>query len=450
MVFHHVGLTVNRPDKKKCADDLVAADLFSRIANHAARRHARFMPLSRMHEPGTAVPKRSLPVWFPLLALIVLGCNLRSPLTAIQPVLGELRASLGLGSVGAGLLTSIPVLCFGLLPPLMSPLIGRMGIDRSIRLVLIGVAAATVIRPYTGIIGMFGGTLVIGVCIAMGNIVSLMLIARDFRRNVNGVTGFYTVSLNLGAMLTLGFTAPIAAWGGWQIALAGWVWLTLLALASRWLIDRQGRLAEHVEPDASDASKSQAAPESAMPAMVVWLMIAAFAIHIFAYYGLTAWLPTFLKTAGGMSGTQAGVVASSFQILSLTGSLGIPVLARRVSLGRLLVLMGAVWTVTPLWIVAAPSQWMLWSPIGSIAHGGTFVLIFMMIMKFSRTLDENRRISTKVQSAGYCFAALGPVLIGWLQGWPEGWWLAFGLLAVLTLGLIPAGLAIDRYEQRRG
>ena len=401
-----------------------------------------------MQEPDAPASRRSLPVWLPLFALIVLGCNLRSPLTAIQPVLGEIRASLGLGSVGAGLLTSIPVLCFGLLPPLLSPLIARWGIDRSIRVVLIGVALATVIRPYTGLTGMFAGTLVIGMCIAMGNIVSLMLIARDFQRNVNVVTGFYTVSLNLGAMLTLAFTAPVAGWGGWRVALAGWVGLVLLALASRWLIDRQGRVAEgelqvETRPETATADK--------MPSALVWLMVAAFAIHIFAYYGLTAWLPTFLTKAGGMSSTQAGVVASAFQILSLTGSLGIPVLARRVSLGWLLVLMGVVWTVTPLWIVAAPAQWMLWAPIGSIAHGGTFVLIFMMIMKFARSVDENRRTSTKVQSAGYCFAALGPVLIGWLQGRAEGWWLAFGLLAALTLLLIPVGLAIDRYERpRRG
>lgn len=283
-----------------------------------------------MQEPDAPASRRSLPVWLPLFALIVLGCNLRSPLTAIQPVLGEIRASLGLGSVGAGLLTSIPVLCFGLLPPLLSPLIARWGIDRSIRAVLIGVALATVIRPYTGLTGMFAGTLVIGMCIAMGNIVSLMLIARDFQRNVNVVTGFYTVSLNLGAMLTLAFTAPVAGWGGWRIALAGWVWLALLALASRWLIDRQGRVAEgelqvEMRPETATADK--------MPSALVWLMVAAFAIHIFAYYGLTAWLPTFLTKAGGMSSTQAGVVASAFQILSLTGSLGIPVLARRVSLG---------------------------------------------------------------------------------------------------------------------
>jgi CP family cyanate transporter-like MFS transporter len=92
---------------------------------------------------------------------------------------------------------------------------------------------------------------------------------------------------------------------------------------------------------------------------------------------------------------------------------------------------------------------MLWAPIGSIAHGGTFVLVFMMIMKFTRTMDENRRASTKAQSIGYCFAALGPTLTGWLQGTVYGWWLAFGMVAAITLVLIPLGLMLSRFENGR-
>jgi CP family cyanate transporter-like MFS transporter len=383
----------------------------------------------------------------PLLALILLGCNLRGPITAIQPVLGPIRESLGLGSVGAGLLTSIPVLCFGLLPPLVSPLIARLGIDRSIQLVLAGVALAMLLRPFAGIEGLFAGTLLIGLCIAIGNIVTLMLIARDFAGKTNLVTGLYTISLNLGAMLTLALTAPMADRMGWRLALAAWAGLVVMAMIVRLL----------TRPKASpDEERRSAAAELSAPAAprpgqqrAIWIMTLAFAVHIFAYYSLTAWLPTYLAGAGGMSATQAGIVASAFQILSLTGSLGIPLLARRFSLGTLMAAMGVIWTITPIWILLAPEQWMLWAPIGSIAHGGTFVLVFMMIMKFTRTMDENRRASTKAQSIGYCFAALGPTLTGWLQGTVYGWWLAFGMVAAITLVLIPLGLMLSRFENRR-
>lgn len=380
----------------------------------------------------------------PLLALVLLGCNLRGPITAIQPVLGQIRESLGIGSVGAGLLTSIPVLCFGLLPPLVSPLIARLGIDRSVQLVLAGVALAMLLRPFAGIEGLFAGTLLIGLCIAIGNIVTLMLIARDFAGRTNLVTGFYTISLNLGAMLTLALTAPMADRIGWRRALAAWAGLAAVAMIVRLLAPRE------TAPEESSRTTSEASSKAAtaMPGQqrAVWIMTLAFAVHIFAYYSLTAWLPTYLAGAGGMGATQAGIVASSFQILSLTGSLGIPLLARRFSLGTLMMAMGAIWTVTPIWILLAPEQWMFWSPIGSIAHGGTFVLVFMMIVKFTRTMDENRRASTKAQSIGYCFAALGPTLTGWLQGTAHGWWLAFGMIAAITPVLIPLGLVLSRFE----
>lgn len=381
-------------------------------------------------------------VWLALLALILLGCNLRSPLTAIQPVLGEIRESLELGTVGAGLLTSIPVLCFGLLPPLVSPLIARLGIDRSIQSILLIVAIAVIFRPFAGVAGLFAGTLLIGLCLATGNIVSLMLIARDFAGRTHLVTGLYTISLNLGAMLTLGLTAPMADRFGWRIALAAWAGLALAAMALRWAASC--KTSETGDSPRSEPSPTaETTPSSPAP---LFIMAATFSINIFAYYSLTAWLPTYLADAGRMSVTKAGVVASSFQILSLTGSLGVPLLARRVSLGKLLIVLGLIWTITPIWILLAPGQWLFWSPIGSIAHGGTFVLTFIMIMTFTRTVDDNRRASTKIQSIGYCFAALGPILTGWLQD--VGWWAAFGLIAAVTTLLVPLGLLLTRSKYR--
>ncbi len=388
--------------------------------------------------PGHSTPQ----VWLALLALVLLGCNLRSPLTAVQPVLGQIRESLDLGTVGAGLLTSIPVLCFGLLPPIVSPLIARLGIDRSIQSILLIVTFAVIFRPFAGVAGLFAGTLLIGLCLAVGNIVSLMLIARDFAGRTNLVTGLYTISLNLGAMLTLGLTAPMADRFGWRVALAAWAGLALAAMALRWAASaRTPETGVSVNRELSHPSETM--PSTPAPVLIMAL---AFSVHIFAYYSLTAWLPTYLAGAGGMSVTEAGMVASSFQILSLTGSLGVPLLARYVSLGKLLIAMGLIWTITPIWILFAPGQWLLWSPIGSIAHGGTFVLVFMMIMKFTHSVDENRRASTKVQSIGYCFAALGPILTGWLQG--AGWWAAFGMIAAVTTLLVPLGLLLTRYENR--
>ncbi|MFX5903613.1 hypothetical protein ABTE48_19370, partial [Acinetobacter baumannii] len=73
-----------------------------------------------------------------------------------------------------------------------------------------------------GVGGLFAGTLLIGTSLAIGNIASLMIIARDFPRQISSVTGIYTAALNIGTMLTGALTAPIATVTGWQPALAIW------------------------------------------------------------------------------------------------------------------------------------------------------------------------------------------------------------------------------------
>ena len=81
-----------------------------------------------------------------LLALVVLAFNLRSPLTAIAPVIGDIRADLGIGAAMAGLLTTVPVLCFGVLTPAASLLIARTSIDAAVLATLGGLVAGLVVR----------------------------------------------------------------------------------------------------------------------------------------------------------------------------------------------------------------------------------------------------------------------------------------------------------------
>ncbi|HWU04732.1 MAG TPA: MFS transporter [Novosphingobium sp.] len=391
----------------------------------------------------------SAPAWLAYAALLAIGCNLRSPLTALPPVLDTIRAQLGLSAPMAGMLTSIPVLCFGLLPPLLSPLIRRLGVDRSLYAALIGSALGMTMRPFLPAVGFFAGTLLIGVSLALGNIAALLAIARDFARQVNLATGVFTAAMNIGAMLTIGLTVPLARALGWRMALASWSVLTIAAMAVWWA----KRRAEGAGTATPAPSRHADTPSGEAPSLlrrpVVWLMAVAFAIHISCYYALTAWLPAYLVDSGTMDAPGAGFVASSFQVFSLTGALGLPLLARRASLGTLLVVAGAAWTVTPVWLMLAPQQWYLWSPIGSFAHGGTFVLVFMLIMEHAQNLDDNRRISTLVQSAGYCLAATGPVLMGWLHRQSGGWTQGFVLLATLTFLLVPIGLLMRKMSPRR-
>ena len=53
-------------------------------------------------------------------AVVLLGANLRAVFSSLPPLLEDVRAELGLSAAAAGLLTTLPLLCFGLLAPTRS------------------------------------------------------------------------------------------------------------------------------------------------------------------------------------------------------------------------------------------------------------------------------------------------------------------------------------------
>ncbi|HBR1526349.1 TPA: MFS transporter [Klebsiella pneumoniae] len=383
-------------------------------------------------------------------ALIALAMNLRSPITAVPAVITSIRHDLGLTPTFISLLTSIPVFCFGVLTPVASALILRLGIQKSIYFTLIGAAVGLALRPYTGVTGLLIGTFIIGCALAVGNIVSLMIIARDFRHRMKGVTGLYTASINIGTMLTSSLTALIAVYTGWQFALAIWFVFPLVALLLSWTASQvsQNHLPEETSTHHAEAVVGTS-DTSQKNQKVIWILALAFFIHLFIYYGITAWLPAYLTANNAMSSTQAGVVASAFQVLSMLGAFGVPLLARKNHLGKHLAVMGVLWAVSILWMLYFPHQWIVWTVIAGVAQGGCFVVIFMLIMQYAVNLDHNRKISTAVQGLGYTFASTGPIVVGYLHDISGGWTLSWSGLALSGLVLTLAGMVLMRIPIRK-
>jgi MFS family permease len=167
--------------------------------------------------PGAA----ALPVLL-LTGVLLVALNLRGPLVAIAPVVDELSRDLHVGAGTVGLLTSIPVLCFGLAAPAASLLIARTGVHRAVLVSMLGVLAGTVVRSLGSPAAAIAGTVVIGLAITVGNIVMPVVIGRDFPGATNVVTAAYTAALNIGSALTSALTAPLAELIGWRAALASW------------------------------------------------------------------------------------------------------------------------------------------------------------------------------------------------------------------------------------
>ena len=89
-----------------------------------------------------------------------------------------------------------------------------------------------VLRSVDGLPCALPGTVLIGIGITVGNVAVPVVIARDLSHRSGPVLGAYTAALNVGSMLTLSLTVPLANVTGWRVALASWGALVLVALAA--------------------------------------------------------------------------------------------------------------------------------------------------------------------------------------------------------------------------
>lgn len=406
--------------------------------------------MSQIPSPAGPVRPVSRPslrrIWPTLAALLVTALLLRSPLTAIAPVVGELRAGLGIGQGMAGLLTSIPVLCFGVLSPAASALVARTSVAAGLYMSLAGIVLGLVLRSSGGIGLALAGTLVIGGALTLGNIVSLLVIARDFQARASLATGLYASFINIGTMMTSAVTAPLAAAVGWRVAIAA---VAVLAVPSAilWIVANRGRKARS-GPAAASARIGTAPAVWRRP--LVWLLTLALVTHQFSYYGLTAWLPAYLTEAIAVSAARAGAIASVFQITGLLGAFGVPLVSGRIAPSRLLVGVSLCWAVTAFGLLVRPDAWIVWSVMSGIASGGGFTLIFLLIMRHAVDLDDNRRVSTLVQCVAYSLSSVAPLALGALHEAWSSWTPGFLVLTAAGLAMTGAALAILRAAGRSG
>lgn len=391
--------------------------------------------------PATDSP--AVPTALLITAILLLALNLRGPLVAVSAVVDPIRADLGIDAATVGLFTSLPVLCFGLATPLASALLARAGLARGVLVALAVLLVGIVVRSLDGLPAAVIGTLLLGLAITTGNVAVPVVIGRDLPRHAGAVLGAYTAALNVGSMLTLSLTVPIAAAAGWRAALASWGVLVVGSAVVWWWATRHpGREPATVEATATTTSAAW------WRRPVAWVLTAAFAGQAFAYYGVTAWLPQLLRDELAMPDATAGAAASVFQIAALSGAFGVPVLLRYAGPRATVLVVCAAWTTIPIGLLLAPELWTVWFIVGGAAQGGGMVVIFSLIVRVARDAAESRQFSALVQGGGYTVAAAGPPVIGAVHA-ATGDWTAPLLVVLVAIALLAvAGSTVARTATR--
>jgi MFS transporter, CP family, cyanate transporter len=375
----------------------------------------------------------------PLLgvAVLLVALNLRGPIVAVAPVVDAIRADLGVPAAVAGLLTSLPVLAFAVAAPPASWMIGRLGPERATLVGLAVLGAGTLLRSADGVAGALTGTALIGAGITVGNVVVPVVIGRDFPHRSGALLGAYTATMNVGSMITLSITVPLADGVGWRVALLAWLVVAVAAVVV-WTVATRGR----TPGPGTTAVRDTTGTPAPWRRPVGWLLVAAFAGQSFSYYGLTAWLPEILADLRGLGAASAGVASSLFQVFAVAGALATPVVRNRTGSLRLAFVPVALgWLALPGGLLLAPAAWPLWCSLGGAAQGGGFFVFFSAVLAASRTTTDNRRLGAFMQTGGYAVGALGPTVVGALHGggpdpttaWAPALTLVLGVLVVLTV-----------------
>lgn len=159
------------------------------------------------------------------LGIMLVAANLRPAVVSVSPLIDTISDSFGFSSSTAGLLTTLPVLFFGIAAPVAPRLAHRFGIERTIFASLAVLVAGIALRLVPSAGALFGGSVLIGAGIGVCNVVLPALIKRDFAHRSGLMTGLYSMTLSGGAAVAAGLTVPIdhALGGDWRLTLAAWV-----------------------------------------------------------------------------------------------------------------------------------------------------------------------------------------------------------------------------------
>jgi len=366
-----------------------------------------------------------------LTAMLAVAANLRPALTSVGPLIDLIRQDLGLSATVAGLLNSLPLFAFAAFSPL-AHFANRIGIERALMVAMLALIAGILVRSFGGTSGLFGGTLLLGASIAVGNVLLPSAIKRDFPHRVSGITTTYAIMLGLTAAIGSGVSVPLARIlpGGWESALAFWALPTALALFPLALCLRAG--------DPGDAtSKSYAAAAPVWRSLLAWQVTLFMGLQSFSYYVAVSWFPSVLQDMG-YTASAAGWIVTFFQVVALAATLAMPTLIRRSRDQRMLAVATPLLIVVALiGMIAAPGAALLWIVVLGIGNGPTMILALTFFGLRTRDHRQAAALSLMAQSIGYFIAALGPIIFGMLHDISHGW--TVPLLAMAGSLIVQAG-----------
>ncbi|MFW5474296.1 MFS transporter [Knoellia sp. CPCC 206450] len=382
-------------------------------------------------------PHTGPPLWLVVLGVVAVSLSMRTLMTSLPPLLPRIREDLGLSSVWLGVLTTLPVLCMGLLAPASARLGLRLGVARCISIAMVAVAAGNLVRTLGHEVpALYLGTLCAGAGIALAGTLLPGMVKASFPPGRAGLaTGLQMFAMMGGAAVAAAVSVPLAgALGDWDLALGFWGLLAVVGLALWLPVDRavhHGGDHDQHPPDSSHRLPWRSG--------TAWCVAGFLAVQSWQFYSSLAWLsPTYV--GHGWEAQDAGLLLSVFTGAQFVSGLVGPAVTDRVGDWRVPLVAAALCGLAGqagVWAAPDAAPW-VWAVLLGVAQGASFAIGLVLLVRYAGSPAAAARFTAMAFLVSYTVASMGPTTMGAvrdLSGDYSSIWLVLAVLMLAQLGL---------------
>ena len=371
------------------------------------------------------------------VTVVLIAMNLRMAIISVPPLTAKLLGT-GVSSTVIGLLTTIPLLCFGCFSALVGVLVPKIGASRLVAISLAVLAIANWIRVLNQPLLLIG-TGFVGLAITALNVLLPVIILENRPQATGRLNGLYTATFNICAALASILAVPAATLWGWQTTMQ---WLSVpavLGLVSWWLTSKQTPTSHSVTHSAPIFDWQL------LKQPAVWLLALFFGSQSLVFYTISAWLPSIL-TAHQLTPTAAGISQGLFQLIGVPVAYLLPQLRQdRSGLIRVMLLLLAGYLLGLGGLLVGGQSVMileLATVILGITTTAIFSLALSLITLVAKTAANAGIIGGVVQSVGYLLASIGPSILGQLKTQTQSWSVVLVVLMMIAAMVSVIGLGL--------
>jgi len=368
-----------------------------------------------------------------IIGIILIATTLRAPFTSVGPLVDLISKDLGINHTLIGLLTTFPLLAFALISPLAPKLSYRLGAERAVFLgtaiVLLGILIRYMPSSYT----LFLGTIILGIGIAISNVLIPSIIKNNFPLQIGIMTGIYSVAMNVFAAVGSGISIPLANIEslGWRGSLVFWSLLLFIALLI-WI--------PQLKKKQPGKNVTTSGATSIWRSKLAWKVTTTMGVQSFIFYSVVTWLPEILIEKG-ISASTSGWLLSLLQVAGVPVTFVVPIIAAKLKNQRAIILAIFICFVLGFSALLIGSSLLL--PVGivliGVGTGAAFGLTTMFFILRTRDSFQAAQLSGMAQSIGYLLAATGPLFLGLVHDISGNWSVAIGVLLVSSFIFIYTG-----------